>query len=125
MTEKNTAPVKDTQWLTALINEKVGTSYSAFQIRTLLRKLIKEGAFEREEGRYVFTGERDPRVLAVLKAIKAGAMEAEKKERTTKAKATSKAKAAAAEEAPKPRRSRKPKAAPVVEDDDDVDLDEI
>ena len=106
---------KGTKWLTDLVNEKLGTSYTSYQLRILLRKLTKEGVIEREEGNYIFKGERDPRVVAVLKAVKAGAMEAETKARTSKAK-----KAVADDEVEeKPRRTRAKKAAPVEDDEDD------
>ena len=139
---------KGTKWLTDLVNEKLGTSYTSYQLRILLRKLTKEGVIEREEGNYIFKGERDPRVVAVLKAVKAGAMEAETKARTSKAKKAatddeveekprrSRAKKAAPveddeeEEAPKPARRSRAKAKPkpveeVEEEDEDFDLDEI
>lgn len=135
--KKAAAPVKGTAWLAEHVNEQCGTSYSSYQLRILLRKLVKEGVLDpREAGNYSFSGVRDPQVIAVVKAVKNGALEKEKKEGVAKAK---KASADAAEEAaPKPRRPRAKKAAepepePEVEDDevevedddDDMDLDEI
>ena len=146
------ADAKGTQWLTELVNRKLGTNYSGYQIRIILRKLIKDGTIEREEGHYVFTGERDERVVAILRAIKAGATADNKQPKAEKpAAAKGRSRKAAAEPepeddeedevpAPKPRRTRKAAAAeapakpartrrkaPEVleDDDDDLDLDEL
>ena len=112
---------RGTVWLADLVNEKLGTEYTSYQIRILLRKLIKEGTIEREEGRYQFRGERDPKVLAVIKAAKAGDLDVEKKTRIAAIKA---APVEEDEAPPTRRRSSRAKAAPV-EEDEDIDLDEI
>ena len=144
---------KDINWLTEQVNDKCGTELAARDIRIVIRKLVKDGTIERGEGRYAFTGLKDDRVVAVIKAVKSGATDEAKKERLSSlkkskaaddeapAKPSRKRKAAAAEpeddeEAPKPSRRRKdtgdvtpPKRRRAkkveVEDDEDVDLDEI
>lgn len=134
-----------TSWLAELVNEKTGGEYTGYQIRILLRKLVKDGTLERKEGRYEFTGEQDPQVLAVVRAIKSGVLEKEKADKLASIKGR-KAKAAAPEpeeegveeEAPKTRRTSTPAAAKstttrrrtkakpvVVEEDDDLDIDEL
>ena len=145
---------KDINWLTEQVNDKCGTELAARDIRIVIRKLVKDGTIERGEGRYAFTGLKDDRVLAVIKAVKSGATDEAKKERLSNlkkskaaddeapAKPGRKRKAAAAEpeaeeEAPKPSRRRSKDTGDVtppkrrrakkveVEDDEDVDLDEI
>lgn len=131
--KKADAPTRGTAWLTEYVNEECGTTYSPATIRILLRKLVKDGALEREIGedrsRYNFNkGANDPTVKAVVKAVKSGAVAAERKASLEKVKASAaakKGKAAPAEEEPAPRRRRsaaktkaavKPKA--VIDDDD-------
>lgn len=146
---------KDINWLTEQVNDKCGTELAARDIRIVIRKLVKDGTIERGEGRYAFTGLKDDRVLAVIKAVKSGATDEAKKERLSNLK---KSKAADDEAPAKPARKRKAKAEPEdeveeapkpsrrrakkdtgdvtppkrrrakkveVEDDEDVDLDEI
>lgn len=119
---------KGTSWLAEVVNEKLGTSYTSYQLRILLRKLAKSGDIERGEGRWVFKGVTDPTVKAILSAVKAGALEDEKKEKLAAAKATRTAKKAAAEPKPKATQSRARKAAPEpVEEDTELDdeLDDL
>lgn len=83
-----TAPKKDTApkrpviefgsaWLAAHITEVTGESFDGRGIRMLLRKLAKDGAFQRDVGvtrdRYNFSGAKDPVVLEVIKMVKSGA----------------------------------------------------
>lgn len=106
-----------TPWLIEFITDKTGKEYSQFEMRTLLRKMAKDGEFEREVGsdrsRYVFTGVKDPIALAVLKHVKNGEIEAAKKESLEKLKAR----------APK-KVSKKAAAAEVEDDDDDYELED-
>lgn len=119
--------VKGSGWLADQVNAACGTSFDAYNIRILLRKLTKDGVIERGEGRYAFTGPKDPTVLAVIKAVKSGAADKAKQERLDelKAKRTAKAEAAAPPAAKATRTRRTPKAAPAEESDDDLDIDEI
>ena len=106
------------------VNEATGSSYDAYQLRILLRKLAKEGVIERDDSsgraRYSFTGPKDPQVKAIVKAVKEGAAEKAKTERLEGLKETRKAKA-------KPAKAKKaPKAAPVEEvEEDDLDVEDI
>lgn len=103
---------KDINWLTEQVNDKCGTELAARDIRIVIRKLVKDGTIERGEGRYAFTGLKDDRVLAVIKAVKSGATDEAKKERLSNLK-KSKAKDDDPDEAPaKPARKRKAKAEP-------------
>lgn len=136
-TAKPAAETKGTAWLTDVVNKNLGTNYTGYQVRILIRKLVKAGTIERGEGRYEFTGLRDPRVLAIVKAAKAGGVKEAAAEKVEQAKATStrsRRKPAPTEEEPaaeaKPTRTRRkpaPKPEPEVEDDDedDLDLDEL
>lgn len=98
-----------TQWLAEFVNAKLGTSYKPYDLRVLLRKMAKNGDLEREVGadrsRYDFSGENDPIVKAVLKKLKAGELDREKKASLEKLKAS----------------KGKGKKAAVAEDDDEVD----
>lgn len=119
---KKAAPAKEadaelgTAWLTEHVNETLGTSHTAFTLRGLLRKLAKQGKLDREVGadrsRYTFTGPNDVTVKSVIKAIKNGDLEKDKKEALDKLKEKSAAKRAAK------------KAAVEVDEDDVEDLDE-
>jgi hypothetical protein len=127
------AEVRGTAWLTEFVNEECGTDYNSAAIRILLRKLVKDGKLAREIGedrsRYNFVkGANDPIVKAVVKAVKSGDLQAERKESLDKAKATRTAKKAAATEESPARKarasSRKAKPAPEVIDEDEFE-DEI
>lgn len=79
------APVYGTQWLADHVNAQLGTEYKTYDLRVLLRKMAKNGDLEREVGedrsRYDFSGENDPIVKAVLKKLKSGELDKEKKEK--------------------------------------------
>ena len=132
---KPAAETKGTAWLTDVINKNLGTNYTGYQVRILIRKLVKAGTIERGEGRYEFTGLKDPRVVAIVKAAKAGGVKeaaAEKVEQATATSTRSRRKPAPTEEAPaaeatSTRSRRKPAPKPEVSDDDedDLDLDEL
>ena len=119
---KKAAPAKEadaelgTAWLTEHVNETLGTSHTAFTLRGLLRKLAKQGKLDREVGadrsRYTFTGPNDVTVKSVIKAIKNGDLEKDKKEALDKLKEKSAAKRAAK------------KAAVEVDEDDVEDLED-
>lgn len=112
--------------LIALIKEKTDKGYNPREVRTLLRKLAREGGgVEREivagnKTRYEWTGPEDPEVRAILKAVKGGAIEESKKAALDKLKADKAAKAAAK---PAPAAKAKAKAAPAPADDEDEDED--
>jgi hypothetical protein len=108
--------------LIALIKEKTDKEYNPREVRTLLRKLAREGGgVEREivagnKTRYEWTGPEDPEVRAILKAVKGGAIEESKKAALDKLKADKAAKAAAK---PAPAAKAKAKSAPVADEDDE------
>lgn len=112
-------------WLVDHVNAEAGTSYSASNLRILLRKLTKEGVLDRDtEGgrqRYNFPkGANDPQVKAIVKAVKGGAAEKAKAERLEdlKTKRASSKKAA-------PAKGKTKKAAPVeVDEDDELEVDD-
>jgi hypothetical protein len=105
--------------LIAYVKETTGKEYNPREVRTLLRKLAREGGgVDREiiagnKSRYEWTGPTDPEVKAIVKAIKGGQIEASKKEALDKLK-SDKAKKTAA----------KAKAAAAAAEDDEDDDDE-
>lgn len=107
------------------VNAECGTSYDAYNLRILLRKLTKEGVLQRDETaarqRYSFTGPEDPQVVAIVEAVKSGAAEKAKTERLEELKEKRAAKKPAAKKTP----ARKAKAEPVVEEEDDFDIEDI
>lgn len=111
-------------WLCELIEEKTGKSYTPQVLRVLLRKMNDSGELGEREAktRYAFAGEKDPVVVAILKRVKGGAIEAAKKESLDKLKAKQAEKKAAAPA----KKAVKRKPAPVEDDDfeDDEDDDE-
>jgi len=126
---KKKAPVEDEVWgvrsLIALIKEKTGKDYSPREVRTLLRKLARDGhKIDREvipgnKSRYSWSGPEDPEVKVILKAVKGGEIEASKKAALDKLKADKAAKQAAAPA--KPAKAKKP--APPADDDEEDDED--
>lgn len=117
-----------TKELAAHVNAETGSSYDAYNLRILLRKLTKDGILERVESegrsRYSFTGPKDPQVKAIVEAVKSGAAEKAKQERLDKLKADRAATKAAA-----PKKSKKAaKAAdvePEADEEDDFDVEEL
>ena len=73
--KKAAAPAKETlgtAWLREHVSDVLGTDVESTKLRIVLRKLIKDGTIESpKDGRYVFTGPRDPNVKAVLAALRA------------------------------------------------------
>lgn len=115
--------------LIALIKKRTGKEYNPREVRTLLRKLAREGAgVDREivagnKSRYSWSGSKDPEVLAVLKAVESGAIEKAKTEALAKLKSDKAAKTAAAQKAEPAKAKAKAKAAPAPEVDEDEDED--
>jgi len=115
-----------TKELAAHVNKEAGTSYDAYNLRILLRKLTKDGVLERVESegrsRYSFTGPTDPQVKAIVKAVKEGAAEKAKTERLDKLKADRAAKKAAA---PKTSKKKAVVDAEPEADEEDFDVEDI
>jgi len=117
-----------TKELAAHVNAEAGTSYDAYNLRILLRKLTKDGVLERVESegrsRYSFTGPEDSQVVAIVEAVKSGATEKAKQERLDKLKSDRADKKAAA-----PKKSKKAaKAAdvePEADEEDDFEVEDI
>ena len=71
---KEAAETKGTAWLKDHVNDTLGTEYESTKLRIVLRKLIKDGDIDSpKDGRYIFTGPRDPNVKAVIAALRAEA----------------------------------------------------
>lgn len=125
---------EDTIWgvqdLIKLIKAKTGKEYTPREVRTLLRKMARDGKgrIEREivagnKSRYAWSGPEDAEVKRILKAVGAGEIEAGKKEALDKLKEQKASKAAA--KATPPAKKGKKAAAPPPDDDEDDDLEEI
>lgn len=110
---------KGIAWLVEQIEAKLGQTVEQTKIRVILRKLVADNEIERGEGRWAFTGLKDPSVLAVFKAVKAGAA-AEKPQRATKATG---AKSASAKRAASKAAAEEPEVEEEVLEDDELDLD--
>lgn len=118
------------QDLIKLIKAKTGKEYTAREVRTLLRKMARDGKgrVNREivagnKSRYSWSGPDDPEVKRILKAVSGGEIEAGKKEALDKLKADKAAKQAAKADAPAKKGKKGKKAAPPPDDDDDDDDD--
>jgi len=109
--------------LAKLLSEKTDKTITARDLRTLLRKMARDGRLDREitagnRSRYSWSGPNDPEVKQIIKAVTSGELEQGKQEALAKLKAqkaekqAARAKAAAAAE-------RKAKKAKVVEEDDE------
>lgn len=112
--------------LAKLASEQGEKEYDAKTIRTLLRKMARDGRLEREVSpenrtRYSWTGPNDPEVKKILKAIAGGEIEASRKEALDKLRKDKAAKAAKGE----PVAKKKKKAAPPPDEDDDDDLEDL
>jgi hypothetical protein len=132
-----------------LIKTKLKKETTTRELRTLLRKMARDGRLDREiiagnRTRWEFAGPEDPEVLAILKAFGEGELEQDKREKLNalkERKAKAKAEAAAAaeaeeddeveEEAPAPKKTtrrraaaKKPAAKVVEVDEDDEELEE-
>lgn len=120
--------------LARLLSKKTGKTIKPRDLRTLLRKMAKDGRIDRvivpgNRSRYDWPEKTaDPEVKAVIKAVMAGELEAGKKEALDRLKANKAAKDAAAAKTKKAAPAKKAKkAAPVVEDiedDEDFELDD-
>lgn len=102
-------------------------TYDAKTIRTLLRRMARDGRLTREispqnRSRYSWSGPDDPEVKKILKAIRGGEIEAARNEALgalKEKKAAERAAKKAAQEAAEAKAGKKRKAAPPPDDDDD------
>ena len=100
-----------------LIEVKFGKVVKTRDLRTLLRKMARDGRLDREivagnRDRWTWSGADDPEVEKILDAYEAGELEADKKEKLDALKARKAEQRAAA------------KAAREAEEDDDEELEE-
>lgn len=70
----------------ALIKVRNGKEVKTRDLRTLLRKMARDGRLDREivagnRARWEFDGPEDPRVTAILEAYESGELEADKQEK--------------------------------------------
>lgn len=109
----NTKPKYNTTWLAEFVEEKTGKAYKTTNLRGLLRRLAKRGEFDRvigeDTGAYSFTGPKDPIAALVVKAVKAGEMDADRNDKM---------------QALRDKKAAKAKKAAPVEDVEDLEDDE-
>jgi hypothetical protein len=113
------------------LSEKSGKAVSARELRTLIRKMARDGSkrVNREivpgnRSRYNWSGLDDPEVKAIIAAFEGGELEADKKEKLDALKARKAEKKAAKDKADKGKKGKKgKKSEPVATDDDDEDLE--
>lgn len=129
--------------LAAHLAETSGKKVTARELRTLIRKMARDGSkrVDREikagnRARYNWSGLKDPEVKAIIAAFNSGELEADKKEKLDKLKADKAAKKAAGEpvgkkarekaakEAAKASKGKKGKKAAPVEDDEELSFDD-
>lgn len=119
--------------LAKYLTEKTGKSVSARELRTLIRKMARDGSgrVNREitagnRSRYNWSGPDDPEVKAIIKAFEGGELEADKQAKLAELKERKAAKKAAGEKTGKKAKKGKGKkaAAAEVEDDEELELDD-
>lgn len=120
--------------LAKLLSEKSGKTVSPRELRTLIRKMARDGSkrVNREitpgnRTRYNWSGPEDPEVKAIIAAFEGGELEADKQAKLQELKERKAAKKAAGEPTGKKKKGKGKgkKAEPVaeVEDDDDDELE--
>ena len=117
--------------LARYLSEKSGKTVSPRELRTLIRKMARDGSkrVEREitpgnRTRYNWSGVEDPEVQKIIAAFEGGELEADKQAKLAELKEKKAAKKAAGEDTGKKgKKGKKGKAAaaPVEADDDDSD----
>jgi len=121
--------------LAKLLGEKAGKPVSTRELRTLIRKMARDGSgrVNREitagnRTRYNWSGPNDPEVQAIIAAFEGGELEADKQAKLAELKERKAAKKAAGEPTGKKAKKGKgkaAKAAPAVEvEDEDLELDD-
>lgn len=113
------------------LSEKSGKTVSARELRTLIRKMARDGSkrVNREitpgnRTRYNWSGLDDPEVQAIIAAFEGGELEADKQAKLAELKERKAAKKAAGESTGKKgKKGKKAKAAPVEVDDEDEELE--
>lgn len=125
--------------LAKLLSEKADKPVSTRELRTLIRKMARDGKgrVNREivagnRTRYSWSGPKDPEVKAIIAAFEGGELEADKQEKLAKLKADKAAKKAAGEPTGKKAKAKaakeaakgKKKSKAVEEDEDDLELED-
>ena len=118
--------------LCALIKKKTGQTVTTRALRTLIRKMARDGSnrVDREivagnRSRYDWTGPNDPEVKAILKAFTDGELEADKQEKLAALKERKASKTPAKKSTAKKSSAKRRAPEPVEElDDEDEELEE-
>lgn len=123
------APEFGIQELCAYLTKKTGKAYKPREVRTLIRKMARDGSgrIDRDivpgnRARYSWSGTKDPQVVEILAAVTNGEIESSRKEALDKLKEQNQAKRQEKKAANEAKASKKVK---VQEPDDDEDLDDL
>jgi hypothetical protein len=127
------APEFGIQELCAFLQRQTGKAYKPREVRTLIRKMARDGSgrIEREivpgnRARYSWSGTKDPQVQSILKAVSGGEIESSRKDALAKLKEQNDAKRAAKRaEREKAEAKAKTKTRRPVDEDDDDDVDDL
>lgn len=114
------------------LSEKSGKTVSARELRTLIRKMARDGSgrvtreiIQGNRSRYNWSGVDDPEVQAIVAAFEGGELEADKKAKLDALKARKAEKKATGEPVTKKsKKAKKAAPAPVEEDDEDLDFED-
>ena len=116
--------------IAAHLTEKTGKKVTTRELRTLIRKMARDGSgrVDREvipgnRTRYSWSGIKDPEVQAIIKAFDSGELEADKKEKLDALKARKAEKKAKEGKAPAKGKA-KSKKAKVEDEDDELELED-
>jgi hypothetical protein len=116
--------------IAAHLTEKTGKKVTTRELRTLIRKMARDGSarVDREiipgnRTRYSWSGIKDPEVVAIIAAFDGGELEADKKEKLEALKARKAEKKAKEGKAPAKGKA-KSKKAKAEDEDDELELDD-
>lgn len=118
--------------IAAHLTEKTGKKVTTRELRTLIRKMARDGSgrVDREvipgnRTRYSWSGIKDPEVQAIIKAFDSGELEQDKKEKLAALKENkAKKKAAEAKAGGKGKAAKGKKSKKAVDEDEDLELDD-
>lgn len=107
--------------LAAHLAEETGKKVTTRELRMLIRKMARDGRVDREiipgnRSRYDWSGLNDPEVKRIIKAFKAGELEADKQEKLAELKKRGEAKRA--------EKAKAKAAAAAAEEDEDDDVED-
>lgn len=117
--------------IAAHLTEKTGKKVTTRELRTLIRKMARDGSgrVNREvipgnRTRYSWSGIKDPEVQAIIDAFDSGELEADKKEKLAALKEQKAKKKAAKDKAEGGKKAKKAKKEEPEDEDDELELED-